>query len=227
MINVGHQSCNRAVITHSPLWQHFPDAMFPSRVWSTMLRSSTQVRPRPDKSSQARTANQKAEWGRLANQRPVFTGRLWSLRWCIATVSRCLGLWPNKCGAPLGSIFNTDNMQTQTWSWQSFIPTFPFSPRQVTRHVPLLVSWPNQRVGVLWRTNDQKKPTIDFLSVVFMRCNWSTAFYNRPRLIPNAMAPWPGPGRPSGSGNQQYLTNKKEAGSQEVRRFHLNWLKYL
>ena len=155
-------------------------------------------------------------------------GWAWSLRWCIATVSRCLGLWPNKCGAPLGSIFNTDNMQTQTWSWQSFIPTFPLlPPRQVTRHVPLLVSWPNQRVGVLWRTNDQKKPTIDFLSVVFMRCNWSTAFYNRPRLISNAMAPWPGPGRPSGSGNQQYLTNKKEAGSQEVRRFHLNWLKYL
>ena len=155
-------------------------------------------------------------------------GWAWSLRWCIATVSRCLGLWPNKCGAPLGSIFNTDNMQTHTSDWQNIIPTFPFlPPRQVTRHVPLLVSWPNQRVGVLWRTNDQKKPTIDFLSVVFMRCNWSTAFYNRPRLIPNAMAPWPGPGRPSGSGNQQYLTNKKEAGSQEVRRFHLNWLKYL
>ena len=146
----GHQSCNQAVITHSPHWQHFPDALFPcSHPKYEVQCCDDPLRSGLDETRAAWTgpANEEAQWGRLTNQRPVYTRPLWGPGWCIATVSRCRGLRPNKCGPPRGSIFNTHNIQT--WR-QSFIQQSSSCPRDV----PLLVSRPNQRVGVLWRTND-------------------------------------------------------------------------
>ena len=214
---LGHQSCNRAVITH--LSQHFPDAMFPSQVWSTMLRWSTQVRTRQDMSCQNWVSQsedklrQSDQWEAWIHRAALESGMMYS---DSVTVP---GAGPNKWGPPRApsSILTTFRQGPDTVSFQQC--------SCLSRAGPLLVSRANQRVGVLWRTNDQKKSTIDFLSEVFMRCNWSKAFYNRPRLIPNAMPPWPGAGRSSGSALAKNIWQIKRR--QEVQRFHLNWLKYL